>query len=259
MWKNAGARKNYSPLLGCGPTNCIHYITGKSEFNADMLQSFHLMISDGLAFKNYQERKQYTERVKHLIANSEQRMRGLYKNGVYIPYCCRLSNTLNVSAIDSLPLLEAGMTDKLLLFKASAHEHLPSSSFPRREFEAQIKSELAAYAHFLLNEWKIPANLKETGAERLGFRGYLNPKVLEDQAETSREIILAEILRSWIPVGTTRSDSPGNYYQEMSAFNSKVSKRFNDLCRDEKSFGHRISDLVEATIRETMRRNIFRI
>jgi hypothetical protein len=164
--------KIISPLLGCGPTDATPYLTrsaGSSDFNSDLLGSFHWMISDGLAFKNYQNRKSYTENVKRVIANSEQRLHAKYKNAGMVPFCCRLSGTLNPSAVESLPLLEEGMTDKLLVFVGKQHQHLPSREKPRTEFEAQIRTELPAYAHFLMNEGRYRTPSKRLTASALDF------------------------------------------------------------------------------------------
>jgi Family of unknown function (DUF5906) len=240
--------KLISPMLGCGPTICADYLTGRTDFNADLFQSFHLMISDGLAFSGFQERKQYTERVKQLIANSEQRLHAKYQNGLMIPFCCRLSCSLNLSAIESLPLLEKGMDDKLLLLRANEHSHLPSADFPRKEYEAQIASELPAYADFLLNHWEIPAELRETGPERLGFKAFLNQEIVDTVSESSREVTLAEILRQkFFERRGVITVSSGELYEELANHESKVAKRFNALCRNEQSFGHLTAELEKAT------------
>ena len=239
--------KIISPLLGCGPTDCIKYITGATTFNADLVSNFHLMVSDGLAFANHQERKEYTERVKHLIANSSQRLEAKYQNAMNVKFCCRLSNSLNLSAIESLPLLEEGMVDKMLLFKARKHRHLPNKNFKRETYEAQIREELPGYVDFLFN-WKIPAELEEETSERLGFKAYLNPEVLDDIADSSREVKLAEILIRFVgPTKSRTGITVGNLYEEMVKNDSLVCKRTQALCRNEQSMGHLLTDLEKAT------------
>ena len=239
--------KIISPMLGCGPTNCLKYITGKTDFNGDLLQSFHLMVSDGLALANHQERKEYTERVKHLIANSSQRLEAKYQNAMNVQFCCRLSNSLNDSAIESLPLLEDGFVDKLLLFKAKKHRHLPSKGFKREAYEAQIRAELAGYAYFLFN-WKIPAEIEEETSERLGFKAYLNPEILDDVLDSSRGVKLAEILTRYLGVNKMRVGvTAGNLYEEMVKNDSPVCNRLKNLCRNEQSLGFPLSDLAKAT------------
>jgi hypothetical protein len=54
--KSLVQEKIISPLLGCGPSNATPYLTrspGSSDFNSDLLQFFHWMISDGLAFRTF--------------------------------------------------------------------------------------------------------------------------------------------------------------------------------------------------------------
>jgi hypothetical protein len=239
--------KIISPLFGCEPTDMVQYVTGVTSFNGDLLRSFHLMISDGLSLKSYPERKKYTEAIKRLLANSSQRLEAKYQNAMNVTFCCRLSCTLNESAINSLPLLEEGMTDKLLLLKAKTHRHLPSSSFPRPNYEKQLREELPGYVHFLLNDWKIPAEIKETDGERLGFKAYQNPEILDNISDASREQKLAEILRKAYPLLSEHEDSPGGLFQELTAFKSPVRDRLLVLCDNDSAFGHILMDLKRAT------------
>jgi hypothetical protein len=55
--------KIISPLLGCGPTDATSYLTNGTDFNQDLIGSFHWMISDGLAFKPEQQRLFFQESV----------------------------------------------------------------------------------------------------------------------------------------------------------------------------------------------------
>ena len=249
--KTLTQEKIISPLLGCGPTDATSYLTGATDFNQDLMSTFHWMISDGLAFKNYQERNQYTEKVKRYLGNSEQRLHAKYKNAGMIPFNCRLSNTLNPAAIESLPLFAEGMVDKLLILVGKNHRYLPSGSFPRAEFEAQIKRELPAYAYFLLNEWKIPEQIQETDGERFGFRGWINPWILERQGETARELSLAELIRKAYVVDKVYEETPGDHHQRLSNPKLSTSRRYLDLCRNTQALGHLFNDLVDATDRGT--------
>jgi hypothetical protein len=245
--------KIISPLLGCGPSDATPYLTrsaGSSDFNSDLLQYFHWMISDGLAFKNSQERKSYTENCKRVIGNSEQRLHAKYKNAGMVPFCCRISGTLNPTAVESLPLLEEGMMDKLLILQGKSHEYLPNTKtvpLIRTAFEKKISGELPAYAYFLMNEWTIPETIKETSGERLGFNAWINPDITDRAGEMSRGTLLAEISReSYIPE-IQYSDTAGRHFDRLSDPKGPVARRFSSLCRNEQSLGHLLNELVEAT------------
>jgi hypothetical protein len=245
--------KIISPLLGCGPSDATPYLTrspGSSDFNSDLLQFFHWMISDGLAFRSFQERKSYTENCKRVIGNSEQRLHEKFKNAGMVPFCCRLSGTLNPSAVESLPLLEEGMLDKLLILQGKSHEYLPNTKtipLARPEFEKRIEMALPAYAYFLMNEWRIPDTIKEISGERLGFNGWINPDITERAGEMSRGTLLAEIFREAYYPEKTYSDTAGKHYQQLSDPLRPIARRFTNLCRNEQSLGHLLNDLVDAT------------
>jgi hypothetical protein len=248
--KTLTQEKVISPILGCGPTNATDYLVGKTDFNADLLQSFHLMTSDGLAFKGFQERKIYTEKVKQLLVNSEQRLHAKYRNGLMVPFNCRLSCSLNESAIESLPIRDKGMEDKLLLLKGRDHPNLPKPGDDRLQYESRLQAELPAYVDFLVNTWQIPEELKEPTVERFGFRAYQNPDLVDQIAEVSREVQLAEILRTYflLPLKTgIHVGSQSDLYEELGNSESKVYKRLSSLCKSPEAFGSILGELAKAT------------
>jgi len=106
---------------------------------------------------------------------------------------------------------------------------------------------LPGYVNFLFN-WKIPKELEEETTERLGFKAYLNPEILDDISDSSREIRLAEILIRFLGVGKKREViTVENLYEEMSKNDSPVCKRISALCRNEQSMGHLLTALEKAT------------
>jgi hypothetical protein len=245
--KTLTQEKLISPLLGCGPTDSTSYLTGVSDFNSDLMGSFHWMISDGLTFRNYQERKNYTEKVKRQQVNSVQRLHSKYKNAGNFSFNCRLSHTLNPAATENLPLFEEGMVDKMLVLCCSPHRYLPSAVCPRPKYEAALKGALNAYAYFLFEEFRIPEAIRETNGERFGFRGWINPVVLERTSDASREVALAEIIRKVYLAGIEYEDTPGDHHERLS--NSKLlsARRYLDLCRNTQALGHLLNDLIDAT------------
>jgi hypothetical protein len=249
--KTLTQEKVISPILGCGPTNATDYLVGKTDFNADLLQSFHLMTSDGLAFKGFQERRVYTEKVKQLLVNSEQRLHAKYRNGLMVPFNCRLSCSLNESAIESLPIRDKGMEDKLLLLKGWDHPNLFKPGDDRLKYEARLRAELPAYVDFLVNHWQVPEELREVSAERFGFRAYQNPELVEQIAEASRETQLAEILRRHLKdspgLRDMYSGAQGDLYEDLSNPNAKVYHRFSSLCKSPEAFGTILAELAKAT------------
>jgi hypothetical protein len=246
--KTLTQEKLISPLLGCGPTDATSFLSGRTDFNQELMGAFHWMISDGLSFKNYQERRDYTEKVKRHIANSEQRLHSKYRNAGNFAFNCRQSHSLNLASIENLPLFEEGMVDKMLVLVCRPHRYLPSAANPRTRYEAALKGALGAYAYFLFEEFRIPEAIRESNGERFGFRGWINPAVLERQEETSRPVALAEIIRKVYVAGIEYDDTPGDHYERLSESKLSSARRFLDLCRNVQALGHLLNDLVDATL-----------
>jgi hypothetical protein len=137
----------------------------------------------------------------------------------------------------------------LLVLEGRLHPHLPSPSFPRTKFEEQIQRELPGYAYFLLNEWKIPDEIRETNGERFGFHGWINPSIIERQNEVARELKLAEIIRKVYAAGTPYEETAGDHHDRLSNSKLSTSRRYLDVCRNEQVLGHLFHDLAEATDR----------
>jgi hypothetical protein len=167
-----------------------------------------------------------------------------------VPFNCRLSCSLNESAIESLPIRDKGMEDKLLLLKGRDHPNLPKPGDDRLQYESRLQAELPVYVDFLVNTWQIPEELKEPTAERFGFRAYQNPDLVDQIAEVSREVQLAEILRTYflLPLKTgIHVGSQSDLYEELGNSESKVYKRFSSLCKSPEAFGSILGELAKAT------------
>jgi hypothetical protein len=139
------------------------------------------------------------------------------------------------------------MSDKMLLLKASPHRYIVGPDYPRPKFEAQIAAELPHYAYWLLNGWKVPAELKKNLTDdRFGFAAYLHPEILEHRAEESREVSLAGILRDVIsPKGGSWSGTSDQLYGVLS---EGVGKRFDNLCANSRALGQLLSDIAKGTV-----------
>ena len=66
-------------------------------------------------------------------------------------------------------------------------------------------------------------------------------------SDSSRKTQLAAILRTFYSTGRTYSDTPTKHYRKMIVSSSPVSGRLIDLCKNEQSFGHLLTELASAT------------
>jgi hypothetical protein len=160
--------KVISPLLGSSSAKCQKYLLDKTEFNADLIANCHWVLSDSIAELDWKERKALTENIKEAIVNSEQRLRGMYSNPCTVFMCPRISCSINWPSVESLPIYEEGMADKMMLLKVEKSSVLPDITTPRLAFEAQLRKELPAFAYYLKHEFLLDEKFREAGNIRFG-------------------------------------------------------------------------------------------
>jgi hypothetical protein len=182
----------------------------KTEFNAELIGNCHWVLSDSISDLNYRQRKILTENIKEALVNTEQRLRGMYSNPCTVYMVPRISASINTNAIEALPIFEEGMQDKMMLFMVKKSSRLPDDRTSRKEFEAQIKRELPAFAYFLRYEFQMPEEIKEKGNVRFSVEAYHHPDILAKIADVKRHVHLAEMLFRWRDLYDHRDSPLGN-------------------------------------------------
>jgi hypothetical protein len=236
------------PLFDAVGAKCLPYLTGETPFNADLYSQFHWKISDGLVLQGFMDQKTFTEKVKEAIANTLHWIHGKGRNGINIPFACRITCSLNPDSIDSLPLLteDAKMADKVLLFKGYSHPYVagnPECGKDRDEYQDNIARELPAFAYFIDHEVVLPTT--DSFDKRFGFTGYLNPEIMEAREEESKELSLASILRQELGEGFV-STTVGELFERLTRGDSKVIRQANGLFKTVKILGTLLGHLAKA-------------
>ncbi len=189
----AGCGKNrlqenlITPLLGGRYANPTKFLFDGDEFNGDVFAAEHLLLGEvPLPSQKTVDRNALAERIKQVVANSAQRMRLMRTEPwTVFPYW-RLTISINddPDKLRSLPLVTADFGDKVLILHCAAAP-LPllqgDSIAEQRTFRETIAAEVPAYAHWLLNEWQVPAELTTypdgRSATRFGFREFHHPVI----------------------------------------------------------------------------------
>ena len=107
-----------------------------------------------------------------------------------------------------LPPFEGSLGDKLIIFKVQKHDMpMPTASGAERTaFWNALVSELPAYVHFVLNDWKIEQVLV---SQRYGVTHFQHPDVLLALGELSPEVRLLELIDAEIFKLPTTSEWEG--------------------------------------------------
>jgi hypothetical protein len=238
--------KVISRLLGSNSVKCLPYLMGKTEFNEELIANAHWVLSDSISELDWRERKTLTEKSKEIMVNSEQRLRVMYTNALTVDMCPRISCSINFNSIGALPIFEEGMSDKMMLIKASKSSILPDDKLPRPAFEARIRDALPGYAYYLKHEYQLPDEIKETGNTRFGLRTYHHPDILEMITDVKRHVHLAEILFKW------RGQYPAigsalDVWSALTIFDAESKNAVLGLAKSNQVMGSILMELAEAT------------
>jgi len=253
------------------------YLTGQTRFNDELFATSLQMVDDEADKTDIRSRRHFVSGIKRFVGADGSR--GEAKGGItfevqphwrIVIVCNFEEDNLRV-----LPPLDNDVIDKLILLRGYRAEKFPmpvGTVEEQKEFLETLISQLPAFMHFLMNEWKIPEALR---FDRFGVRSYLNMDIVHrmDQITPWFELMLSmenEVLRGdyiWVGTATDLYGLLRNHssltVREKERYTvkgigkhlTKVSGKFPDRCWQDNSTGrHRlwvfISERAERPIEE---------
>ena len=183
-----------TPVLGGREGIAYRYLSGATQFNADLIGAEHLVIADDVPSTDIRSRKQLGAKIKDIVANENTSYHAKGKDAVRVSPLWRLSITVNDEPENllMLPPLEDSLEDKIIMFKSSKATNLPEQH-ERKMFRQKIRSELPAFANYLLHEFALP---NEIICPRFGVSHYHNPELAAQLQALAPEVKLDEIIVS---------------------------------------------------------------
>jgi len=184
----------FTELMGGGEANPHDMLKAKDagKFNQDLANAPHWRMEDCEPISKLSLRAAYSENVKHHCVTKMLNAHAKGRDKIQLPTFRRITISLNnePDALTNLPVLTDSIRDKLLVLKYAKAETLGGDYSANI---ARFRSEMAAFRHYLLNDFKIPRELLE-GGERMGFRHYVNPEIEELMEDTNPAKKFDEIL-----------------------------------------------------------------
>lgn len=174
-------------LLGGRTCKPIQYIRGTTTFNKDLTRAEHWVLEDEHASTRLAHRRAFGTAVKDITVNQMHRLHGKGRDAqVSLPLFIRLTVSLNDEPenLMVLPPLDDSIVDKMMIFHVGGEFAFDIREPEKRmEFEAKIDAAIPGFAWFLINEWVIADELKDT---RFGIKAYISEEIMqvfEDNAE----------------------------------------------------------------------------
>lgn len=240
----AGCGKNLvqelilTALIGGRFADPLKFLMDEDQFNGDMMVE-HWLLSEIPSSQRTEDRVKFAERIKQIVANRTMRARLMRSEPSTIQPFIRLSISVNddEDTIRSLPVVSSGYGDKINIFhcnravlpilgdqdlrtEAERGEHgevveewrdddeEEDDTFIREtEIRRVIAEEMPHFIHWLVNEWRIPAELLKPdepneNPRRFGFKAFHHPVIKAElfddtpAAQAMRMIDLAEFTRT---------------------------------------------------------------
>jgi 5S rRNA maturation endonuclease (ribonuclease M5) len=186
------------PIMGGRTANPYAWLTGKTNFNEDLLAAECLTIDDEAREKGLTERQQFGQRMKQLLFAATVRYEGKGLKAFEARTLALMIACLNDSAQDLmiLPPMDDSVAQKFLILKISPGE-FPVDPRDFQKMRAQITAEIPAYLHWLTREFKLPKNLVNA---RTGVTHWHHPDLLfeiEDLHPWRRLMELIDHVSPW--------------------------------------------------------------
>lgn len=235
-------------LLGGRSAKPYQYMTGATQFNAELFQAEHLMIEDEAASFDLRVRRSMGANLKGMVVNETQRAHPKNRTALTLKPFWRISITLNdePESLMVLPPLDESLQDKMIMLRAHKVDMpMPTETLEQwGAFMSVLTSELPHFVHFLLNEWQIPARMK---SDRYGVQHYHHPELLNAMSVLAPETRLLELIDSkFFPkdgIWTTWEGKASELEAELCDKNSSVAHEARKLLLYNNSCGQYLKRL----------------
>lgn len=198
----------HSQLFGGKIAKPYDWMIGKENFNGELLGSVLLTVDDEVNNTHMDARNTLGEKLKKMVANSEQRIRGMHREGFTVNPLWAPTVMVNLEPANLLilPPIEEDNADKFMIWKAFK-KPMPMAAetvTQRKAFWSRIMHELPRFVWWLRNEWETPEAIQG----RFGVRHWHHPEIVEQLMKLSPAWVLWEMIKRTVFVDTTMYQNP---------------------------------------------------
>jgi hypothetical protein len=185
-------------ILGGRSAKPYRYMSGRTDFNAELFGAEHLMIEDEHSSTDIRSRRAFGSHIKQLTVNQTQSCHGKNRQALALMPFWRVTISVNdePEAMMVLPPMSDSendsLSDKLFLLRAmKAKMPMPTEEHDQQiAFWRKLVSELPAFLRFLVN-WKVPNELRDG---RFGIKTWQHPQLLASLDALAPETRLLELI-----------------------------------------------------------------
>ena len=181
-------------ILGGRSAKAALFLTGRTDFNAELFGAEHLILEDEFMSTKISERVKLGAGIKGLTVNELHPCHRKGSTIVNLRPLWRVSVSVNddPEALLVLPPMDDHVEDKFILLRCIGAEFpMPTTTAEeQRAFRGTLTKELPAFLDEL-ERFEVPSHLSSS---RYGVASYHNPQLAEDLASLSPESQLLELI-----------------------------------------------------------------
>jgi hypothetical protein len=174
------------------------WLQNKTTFNGDLWTAEHLPVSDANLEEKIEARKAMRDKIKEMVANSEQPYHRKHRDGMTLRPIWRITLSANDDPGSAyiLPPLEKSTFDKIIYF----HVYPPAFPFPTKteadtkNFYARLTGAIPAFVYDV-DRLECPTELAKG---RFGVKEFHHPTIVNLLESHNPDGEFSEILESWI-------------------------------------------------------------
>ncbi|MGA8659626.1 MAG: hypothetical protein WB586_26180, partial [Chthoniobacterales bacterium] len=184
-----------TPLLGGRAAKPYAYMIKRTDFNEDLFECEHLMCEDETPARDMETRLLFASELKKLAADDNHWCQGKGRKALTLPPFWRVTVSVNdhPDYLPAIPAKDETLKDKMHILKthAGATVQLVEKLGGKKAFADKIREEIPAYLYWLLHEFQIPEELKET---RFGMKAFQHPEIVAAVEDTAPYMLLLEVM-----------------------------------------------------------------
>jgi energy-coupling factor transporter ATP-binding protein EcfA2 len=193
-------------VLGGRSAKPYAYMSGSTQFNAELFCAEHLMIEDEVGQFDLRVRREFGANLKAFSSNLTQRCHAKNQTALTLEPLWRISISLNEEpeSMSVLPPLDESLEGKMMLLRCARQPMPMPTETPEQQeaFRSAWQAELPMFINFLLS-WVISDELRD---ERYGVKHYHHPDLVSSISSLSPESKLLELIDTclWAIEGSGR-------------------------------------------------------
>lgn len=187
-----------TPMIGGRVSSPFAYLSGATNFNAEIYGAEHGLIGDVNHEITHRARRNFGASIKKLVAEHDHHVHAKGRQGLTLTPFLRLSQSLNDNpeSLLVLPPMDSDVAPKIMLLKAHMvdFEKKVKKFGSFQAYHAKLVSELPAFVYHL-RRWRIPESIRDT---RYGVVSFHDPDLVAKVQSMSQEDQLLEVIDTHI-------------------------------------------------------------